>query len=109
MSAFIESIQARAARAPRRIAFSEMDDERVVRAIHALEARHLVQPIPVTDPASQTQFEQYAETYFTLRKGRGTTYEAARNIMKDPLYFAAMMVRHGDADGSVAGAVRTTA
>ena len=35
--------------------------------------------------------------------------EAARRALHDPLYFAAMMVRLGEAEGSVAGAVATTA
>lgn len=109
MSAFLEHIQERAAAAPKRIAFPEMQDERTVEAIRQLEARGLVEPVPVTEPAKDARFEQYVETFYTLRKHRGISFDAARDAMRDPLYFAAMMVRHGDAAGSVAGATRTTA
>lgn len=109
MSAFLEQIQERAARAPKRIAFSEIEDERVREAVEALEARGLVAPIIVTATETHPRFEEFAETYFTLRKKRGISYDAARTAMRDPLYFSAMMVRYGEADGCVAGAVRTTA
>lgn len=109
MSSFIDSIQQRAGAHPRRIVFSESDDERVSSAIHQLETRGLVTPIIVTDPERDHRFDEYAETLFTLRKHKGMSYDAARAQMRDPLFFAAMMVRHGEADGSVAGAVRTTA
>lgn len=131
MTTFIENIQARAAAAPRRICLSEMDDDRTIAAIRQLVARKLVEPIAVgaaksmrerlqtagvvlddvviIDPAADARLEQFTETYFTLRKAKGLDYDGARKFMLDPLYFAAMMVRHGFADGSVAGAVRTTA
>jgi phosphate acetyltransferase len=109
MSGFLERIQERAAAHPRRIAFSETDDARVADAIAQLTKRGLVEPLVVTDPEKDARFEQYVETFFTLRKHKGTSYDGARAIMRDPLYFAAMMVRYGDADGTVSGAVRTTA
>lgn len=36
------------------------------------------------------------------------TIEKAQKIVRDPLYFATMMVKNGDADGMVSGAVHTT-
>jgi phosphate acetyltransferase len=109
MPGFLERIQERAAAHPRRIAFSEPQDERVADAIAQLRARGLVEPLVVNDPETQPRFEEYVETFFTLRKHKGVSYDGAREVMRDPLYFGAMMVRHGDADGTVSGAVRTTA
>lgn len=131
MKTFVESIQERAAAAPRKIVFSELDDDRTITALQGLCARSLVQPVAVgdaasaakrlrsagirdsdvilVDPASDARRESYAETFFTLRKARGCSLDEARAVMQDPLFFSAMMVRHGDADGSVAGAVRMTA
>jgi phosphate acetyltransferase len=43
-----------------------------------------------------------------LRKAKGITEEEARKSISDPLYFGAMLVRHGKADASVAGSVHTT-
>jgi len=37
------------------------------------------------------------------------TIEAARETIKDPLYYGVMMVKKGEADGMVAGAVNSTA
>ncbi|MGQ0813690.1 MAG: phosphate acetyltransferase [Gemmatimonadota bacterium] len=109
MRAFLKQIQERAAATPRRIVFSEARDERIKAAVQQLKARHLVQPIVLEESADDARLEQYAETFHMLRKSKGVSYDAARSTMRDPLYFAAMMVRHGDADGSVAGAVRTSA
>ena len=53
--------------------------------------------------------EEFAETYETLRRHKGVDREAALRAMRDPLGYAAMMVRSGRADGTIAGAVATTA
>ncbi|HEY0673692.1 MAG TPA: phosphate acetyltransferase [Longimicrobiales bacterium] len=122
MSTFLTDIQHRVRGSAQRIVLSEADDERTVTAALALRERGLLQPIVVgsahsraarrldiIDPAHDPRTESFAETLFTLRKHRGLSYDEARTIVQDPLYFAALMVRAGEADGSVAGAVRTTA
>lgn len=53
--------------------------------------------------------ERFASEYYALRKGRNITMDQAREQMKNELYFGAMMVRTGRADGMVAGAMNTTA
>jgi phosphate acetyltransferase len=50
-----------------------------------------------------------ASELFTLRKTKNMTYEQAKSAMQSVLYFAAMMVKRGEADGCVGGAVHTTA
>lgn len=50
-----------------------------------------------------------AAAWFDLRKARGLTQEAAFEQMRDPIRQAAMRVRLGQADGTVGGAVATTA
>ncbi len=50
-----------------------------------------------------------AMLYHQLRRAKGTTLEEAEQTVKDPLYFANLLVREGKADGSVAGATNTTA
>ncbi len=122
MSPFLRDIQQRVAGTQKRIVLSEADDERIVEAALELQQRGLVQPvvigarnskaaqqIDVIDPAHDPRAEPFAEILFTLRKDKGLDYDAARAMVRDPLYFAALMVRAGEADGSVAGAVRTTA
>jgi len=61
------------------------------------------------DPAADHRVEKYAQLYFERRRAAGTTREEACAIARRPLYFAALMVAAGDADGSVGGAANTTA
>lgn len=65
--------------------------------------------IEVFDPAGHPRRQSYDESFFQLRRHRGLTPDEAHQALDDPLYFANMMVREGDADGSVAGATNTTA
>lgn len=53
--------------------------------------------------------ERFASEYYALRMGRNITMDQAQEQMKNELYFGAMMVRTGRADGMVAGAMNTTA
>ncbi|HDQ44902.1 MAG TPA: phosphate acetyltransferase [bacterium] len=64
--------------------------------------------IDMIDPEASSKRETYAQAYYALRKQKGMTPEEAFRLMGQPLYFGAMMIRSGDADGSVAGAVHTT-
>jgi len=121
-----------AARAkPRRIALSDGADARVVAgALRAMRdglaeitlvgdeeeiagalASRACGPgrLRIEDPARSSRTAAYAESYAALRRAKGTTLEQAMVAMRDPLIFAAMMVRAGDADGTVGGAARTTA
>ncbi len=52
--------------------------------------------------------EAYVAAYYELRKEKGVTPEKAESTMKDPLFYAAMMVKKGRGDGMVAGALCTT-
>jgi phosphate acetyltransferase len=61
------------------------------------------------DPADSPLTEGYVEELFRLRETKGMTRAVAAEEVRKPLVFANLMVRMGDADGSVAGAVHTTA
>ncbi|MBB6306959.1 phosphate acetyltransferase [Xanthobacter tagetidis] len=65
--------------------------------------------IAVEDPATSPRLQAYAEALHLLRHDKGMDLAAAHRRMREPLAFAAMMVRQGDADGTVGGAVATTA
>ena len=65
--------------------------------------------IDIHDPSTSPMKDQFASVYHDLRKHRGIDEEAAQVAMRDPLKFAAMLVRSGHADGTVGGAVATTA
>lgn len=63
----------------------------------------------IVNPETFTDKEAYANAFYELRKHKGMTIEKAREMMLDPLFFAVMMVKQGEADGMVAGAVNSTA
>ncbi|MEW7007993.1 phosphate acetyltransferase [Lentilitoribacter sp. EG35] len=69
--------------------------------------------IEIIDITTSSLLDSYAKAYADYYKNhpkpRFFSEEESFKAMKDPLSFAAMMVRLGDADGSVAGAVATTA
>ncbi len=65
--------------------------------------------ITIIDPAASDKLSAYADTFYELRKSKGITQEAALKAVTDPLYYACMMIKKGDADGMVAGAINTTA
>lgn len=50
----------------------------------------------------------FAQKYFELRKHKGVTEEQAAEVMKNPIFFAAMLVAEELADGYVAGSIATT-
>ena len=64
--------------------------------------------IAIIDPQSTDKMAAYSEAFFELRKHKGITITEAQKAIQKPLNFANMMVRQGEADGSVAGAIHTT-
>lgn len=71
-----------------------------------VDVRHL----PIIDPSSDKGLlDSLASEYSTRRAKEKLTAEEALAMVSDPLYFAALLVSRGDADGMVAGAVATTA
>lgn len=62
----------------------------------------------VINPVSHDRKEDYIKMMVELRKGKGMTAGIASDLIEDPLYLAAMMIKAGDADGEVAGAEHST-
>src|SRR2546427_8605929 len=62
--------------------------------------------ISVLDPVASPRLQEYAQIYFERRRAWGITFEEAAEIARRPLYFGALMVAAGDADGSVGGAAK---
>ncbi len=63
----------------------------------------------VVDPMTSEKKEEYVNTFYEMRKAKGVTLEQAQKTMLDPTYWGVMMVKKGDADGMVSGAVHSTA
>ncbi|MRJ08686.1 phosphate acetyltransferase [Ornithobacterium rhinotracheale] len=64
--------------------------------------------VEIVDPENFDKFEDYANTFYELRKHKGVNMDMARDTMRDVSYFGTMMIYKGDADGMVSGAVHTT-
>ena len=114
-----------------RIVLAEGTEERILRATDILLRRDVAEIIllgdveeirakasafgldiekaTLIDPVKSALFDDYANTYYELRKKKGITLEQARDTMSDSTYFATMMVKKDDADGMVSGSVNTTA
>jgi len=103
-------IRERAAAAPRRIVLPETGDPRIVAAAEQLRAERLAVPVLPDADLVAKHVDRYAEVLAAARAHKGLSEDDARAALQnDSLLFAALMVRTGDADGAVAGAVATTA
>jgi phosphate acetyltransferase len=133
MHPIIQSIRARAKAKKATMIFPESTDERTVIAVDEIVREDLMKPIllgnadkiqavfasagvsfsptkiRVIDPERSEKKSDFVNEYFNLRKAKGITFDDAKKMMENPLFFAAMLVRRGEADGCVAGAVSSTA
>ena len=127
----VQSIIERAKSNKQRIVLPEAEEERTLRAadqvladgiadlilignpdkIHAQAAEWGLTNIDkatLIDPENFSKSEEYAEMLAELRKKKGMTIEEARKLVKNPLYLGCMIIKNGDADGQISGALSTT-
>jgi phosphate acetyltransferase len=67
-----------------------------------------IEKATIIDPAKYDKIESYANMMVDLRKGKGLVKDEALKLLNNPLYFATIMIKYGDADGEVAGADNAT-
>ncbi|NLO40522.1 MAG: phosphate acetyltransferase, partial [Ruminiclostridium sp.] len=128
MSKFLDRISERARSDKKTIVLPESSDIRVVQAASMVMQRGIANVVLVGDekkirglagdldlsgvsivnPSTSEKFDEYVNSFYEMRKHKGITPEKAREIMKSPLYWGVMMVKKGEADGMVAGAVYST-
>lgn len=77
--------------------------ESVKERIQQLEIKNLSH-LPIIQPSQHPRFKDYVAELFKRRARKGIQSAEADRLMRDPNYFAAMMVEMGDADGMVTGA-----
>ena len=119
---FMSGLIERARKLKKTIAFPEGSDPRVLEAAARLAHDGVVRPVLIgpkpdkapegvefVDAAKSPLVNKYAALYYERRRAKGTTQVEAAEVAKKPLYFASLMVGAGDADGSVGGAVNSTA
>lgn len=62
----------------------------------------------IINPNKSSKYEGYVEAFYELRKLKGVDINKAKEMIKDPVYFGMMMVKMGDCDGLVSGAIHST-
>ncbi len=110
---------------PRKVVFPEGEEEKIIRAAHAVSSDNIAFPIllgdeyiirkkiddlgfdqsefKILDPASSTKAEVFATSFHKKRQRKGATLKEAKDLMKDVNYFGSMMVEMGDADALISG------
>ena len=85
------------------------DENEIRKKVADLGLRCNLDRVTIIQPENHPKFEEYAKTYYELRKHKGVTMDYARDTMRDVSFFGTMMVYKGDADGMVSGAAHSTA
>ena len=67
-----------------------------------------ISEIDIVNPSDSPKASVYANLLYELRKAKGLSHEDAAALAVDPMYFGMLMVKAGDADGLVSGAVHST-
>ena len=127
----IDEIIARAKLDKQRIVLPEGIEERTLKAADRLIANEVAEVIllgnpdliinsaeilglkniskaTIIDPVSSEKKQDYIDLLLQLRQSKGVTPEKAALLVENPLYYACLMIKAGDADGEVAGALNTT-
>jgi phosphate acetyltransferase len=129
-SEFMDGILDKARNLRKTIVLPDATDERAVQAARILTDKRIALPlligkasaiqeqakkagislagVRIVDPEISEKRDEYASIYFNLRRTKGISMADAQTTMLRPLFFGAMMVREGLADGSVAGSLSTT-
>ena len=129
MSKLLDSIKATAVSLNKHIVLPEGEEPRIIRAAVIITAEKLArvtllgdiavmkdkcpevsfEGINVINPKSSDKKEEYTDILFELRKAKGLTREQAEDlVVNNTLFYGALMVKNGDADGMVAGAINST-
>jgi phosphate acetyltransferase len=130
MANIIDDIRAKAKQLKKHIVLPDSTDERAIQAARLIldeqianislvgneeaifaKAKQIgvsLEKIHIVDPEKSEKLNEFTNLFFDLRKAKGLKIEQAQQTMKHPLFFGAMMVHEGLADGSVAGSLSTT-
>ena len=83
------------------------NEEKILAYAKELGLQHIGKAT-IIDPETSPKTEEYAQLLFELRQKKGMTLELARKTVLDPLYFGCLIIKSGDADGQISGALSTT-
>lgn len=128
---FIENMKARAKSSLKTIVLPEASDLRVIEAASIILKEGFaniillgenekvldianknnidISNVTIINPEKSEKYDEYVEKLYELRKLKGVDYNKAKELVKDTVYYGMMMVKCGDADGLVSGAIHSTA
>ncbi|MDR3259517.1 MAG: phosphate acetyltransferase [Fusobacteriaceae bacterium] len=129
---FLVNIREKARKLDRKIVLPEGNDERIVKAASKIVELGVAIPVVIGNKALMeriagdldislkgveileldkvSNLDEYAREYAKIREKKGLTFEKAKEILiEEPVFYAAMMVRKGEAYGAVSGATSPTA
>ena len=104
----MERVWERARARVRRIVLPEGDEPRTVAAAEILKREGLAEPVLLGRDFVRERADAYAAALYELRRAKGLTEAQAAALVADPMYYGMMMVKTGEADGLVSGAVHST-
>ena len=104
----MERVWERARARVRRIVLPEGDEPRTVAAAEILKREGLAEPVLLGRGFVRERADAYAAALYGLRRAKGLTEAQAAALVADPMYYGMMMVKTGEADGLVSGAVHST-
>ena len=104
----MERVWERARARVRRIVLPEGDEPRTVAAAEILKREGLAEPVLLGRGFMRERADAYAAALYGLRRAKGLTEAQAAALVADPMYYGMMMVKTGEADGLVSGAVHST-
>jgi phosphate acetyltransferase len=84
------------------------DEDVIKEKIRTLGLSPNIEKAKIINPSTSVHFDDYALTYYELRKHKNVNLDMARDRMNDVSYFGTMMIYKGHADGMVSGAAHTT-
>ena len=127
----LNEIKSKAKELKKTIVLPESHDERVIKAAEALTKEKLasvitlgnenkvresakkigvnLEGVRIIDPMLSDKLSDFSNIFYNLRKHKGITIEKARETLQRDLFFGAMMVKEGMANGSVSGSTASTA
>ncbi len=130
MNKFLDELYERASKKNKTIALAEGFDKRAVKAAELLTKRGICKVVligkpdeiakknpeidlagvTVVNPATCDKTEEYANLLYELRKAKGMTPEQAKELtLNNEMFFGTLMLKSGDIDGLVGGAVFSSA
>jgi len=81
--------------------------DEIISLAEGLDLKNIYQAT-IINPVTHEKRQDYTDLLLELRRSKGLTPEKAAQLVVDPLYYACLMIKAGDADGEIAGAQNTT-